>query len=110
MSIHKMTKGFVTLNECCNECLFSPDRIVSGQRAAEVIDSCKKSGAHFQCHKATLNGLDVACKGFVDTFHGHTPGMRFSKAMGLDRTVTVEDMDKFGCGEIDYDELVKDKA
>jgi len=49
----------------CGECLMSRDRIVSGERAAEIVRGCRGSGTHFLCHKA--QGDDVIhCRGVHD--------------------------------------------
>jgi hypothetical protein len=51
----------------CDQCLFSKDRIVSGERAAELIKGCNKSGRFFVCHKGSINGNDdLCCRGFYD--------------------------------------------
>lgn len=49
----------------CDECLMTDQRIVSGRRAAQIIRETKVKDCHFICHKATIEGEDVAC-------HGHT--------------------------------------
>lgn len=91
-----MSEGFMVLDRPCDECLFSPNRIVSGERAAEVIRSCQESGTHFSCHKATIVDADVCCRGFYDRFPNHTPGMRISSMFGLDRFVSLEELEKEG--------------
>ena len=53
--------------ERCNQCLFSTDRIVSSARMAEIIRDCRAKDTHFQCHKHTINGRDVMCRGFYET-------------------------------------------
>jgi hypothetical protein len=58
--------GILVMKERCDECLFSPDRIVSNERAAEVLADCAENGTHFICHKATLKGRHVCCRGFYD--------------------------------------------
>jgi hypothetical protein len=51
----------------CAECLFSSARIVSEERAEAVLSECERSGTYFICHKATLRGDAVVCRGFFDT-------------------------------------------
>lgn len=101
-----MSLGFVVMDRPCDECLFGPDRIVSAGRAAEVIRECIRDRVPFQCHKATIAGVDVCCAGFADRFPGHTAGMRFSRAVGIDRTTTVDQLERYARGEIDYAALV----
>ena len=52
----------------CNQCLFSPNRIVSASRKAQVLRECIKKDAHFICHKASIKDQDVVCRGFYDRF------------------------------------------
>lgn len=52
--------------ECCNQCLFSKDKIVSNERRKYILNGCRKSDTHFICHKATIEGKDICCKGFYD--------------------------------------------
>lgn len=55
-------------NKPCKNCLFSNDRIVSQERANEIINGCITDGTFFICHKASMNGKDTACNVF---FHKH---------------------------------------
>ena len=71
------------MSEQCDQCLFSANRIVSGKRAKQVIQDCLKTDTHFQCHKATIAGENVACKGFVDTFAGDVFPVRLALILGL---------------------------
>lgn len=71
----------------CSQCLTTRTRIVSGERAAEIIRECRASGQHFICHKA--EGEIVHCRGVHDRF-GSTAAT-FAAAVGIP---TVEiDMD-----------------
>jgi hypothetical protein len=59
--------GFEVCEKQCDQCLFSPNRIVSKARMAQIVRDCRKQDRHFQCHKASIAGRDVCCKGFYDT-------------------------------------------
>jgi hypothetical protein len=50
---------------CCGQCLTSRDRIVSGERAAQIVRDCRRSGAHFRCHKFADDTI-VHCRGVHD--------------------------------------------
>jgi hypothetical protein len=54
-------------SERCDQCLFSPDKIVTNKRRAEILRDCKRRDCHFICHKASMNGEDVCCRGFYET-------------------------------------------
>lgn len=50
----------------CAECLTTRNRVVPGERAAEIIRGCRSSGKHFECHKGSRAGLIVHCRGVAD--------------------------------------------
>lgn len=50
----------------CGECLTTRNRVVSGERAAEIVRGCRRTGKHFQCHKGSIAGLNVHCRGVHD--------------------------------------------
>lgn len=52
----------------CNQCLFSPSRIVSDERAAEIIQTCLREDQFFICHKATEIGAHICCRNFFDRY------------------------------------------
>ena len=53
--------------ECCDQCLFSKDKIVSNRRRKEILDGCRQNEHHFICHKATIDNKDICCRSFYDT-------------------------------------------
>ena len=58
---------FKVKNQCCNECLFTKNAVVSNKRKKDILNGCKKNDNHFICHKATIEGKDICCKGFYDS-------------------------------------------
>lgn len=50
----------------CTQCLTTRGRIVSGERAAEIVRGCRATGQHFICHKGSIAGLIVHCRGVHD--------------------------------------------
>jgi hypothetical protein len=58
--------GFQVMAERCGQCLFGPDKIVSDARRQEVVRECRRSGRHFICHKSSVVGKHVCCRGFYD--------------------------------------------
>ena len=54
---------FKVKKECCGECLFSKDKIVSNERRRNILEGCKKNDNHFICHKTK----DTCCRGFYDS-------------------------------------------
>ena len=58
---------FKVKKECCGQCLFSKNKIVSDKRKDGILSDCAKNQNHFICHKATIENQDICCKGFYDT-------------------------------------------
>ena len=59
---------FKVMENKCNQCLFSKNKIVSNERRKDILEECKRNDGHFICHKATIAGdEDVCCRGFYDT-------------------------------------------
>jgi hypothetical protein len=54
---------FKVMEERCDQCLFSKDKIVSDARRTELLTECRRKDIHFICHKSK----DVCCRGFFDT-------------------------------------------
>ena len=50
----------------CDECLFSSAKIVSDGRRLDVLEECRRTGKYFLCHKGTIRGRAVVCRGFYD--------------------------------------------
>jgi len=65
----------------CGQCLTTRHRVVSGRRAAELVRGCRASGQHFQCHKGSIAGLNVHCRGVHDI--AGSAAHRFAIAAGI---------------------------
>ncbi len=59
-----MTK-LILAKQKCSECLCTPKRIVSKERAAQIISDCLDTQNHFVCHKSS-DGEIVHCRGVHD--------------------------------------------
>lgn len=57
---------FKVMSERCNECLFGENKIVSNKRRAEILRGLRQSDSHFICHKASIAGVEIACRGDWD--------------------------------------------
>lgn len=51
---------FKVMCRACDQCLFSKERIVSGERAAEIIRDTRQRNTHFICHKSP-RGNEITC-------------------------------------------------
>lgn len=82
---------FKITQERCDQCLFSPDKIVSDKRRKQVLNECRREDRHFICHKATLaGGQDVCCAGFHEAFPHIGNLHRIATRMGWTERVAVE--------------------
>lgn len=79
---------------CCKNCLLSPDRIVSGARAKQIISDCVSKQTHFICHKATMDGKEVVCRTFYDRLGQHSQMVRIAERLGMIRFVEQLDSEK----------------
>ncbi len=59
---------FEVCSKKCDQCLLSVGRIVSVQRRAKIIADCKRRDTHFLCHKGSIAGRTIACRGFFDVY------------------------------------------
>jgi hypothetical protein len=50
----------------CDQCLFSSAKIVSDKRRKQVLLECRRKGTYFLCHKSTMAGRAVVCRGFFE--------------------------------------------
>lgn len=58
------------MSRACDGCLLTKDRIVTGERAADIIRSTREIGAerHFLCHKGSIVGREIACRLHAERF------------------------------------------
>lgn len=59
----------------CDQCLMGKNRIVSGQTAARIISDTVEQDRAFLCHKGTVAGREIACRGH----HERTGGGRLTR-------------------------------
>ena len=62
------TVPFDVMAECCNQCLMTPNKIVSNARRRQIVQDTRRRDCHFICHKA--DGRDIACRGHMDATGG----------------------------------------
>lgn len=89
---HDQPSRLLLASRRCSECLVTRNRIVSAARARELLAQCRRADVHFQCHKGSIAGLNVHCRGVHDIMPDRA--YRFAVAVGIPVV------------EIDPDELV----
>lgn len=62
-----MPLPFRVMSRKCDQCLMTKDRIVPGERAAEILTECRAEDINFLCHLGTTAGQEIACRGHYDT-------------------------------------------
>lgn len=78
---YKPGVGFKVAAKRCDQCLYSTAKVVSDERRASILSDCSKEGTYFICHKASLRGDAVVCRGFFD--EGSNLACRAAVAFGL---------------------------
>ena len=59
--------SFKVMSRRCDQCLMDPEnRIVSSRRAAGLLRTCAQADIPFLCHKGSIAGQDIACRGHHD--------------------------------------------
>lgn len=58
---------FKVCDKQCDQCLYSKKRIVSKARMLQIVRGCRRDDRHFICHKHSMVGADVMCRGQYDT-------------------------------------------
>ena len=88
MAAQKNDVSFQVCEKRCDECLFTPAKIVSEARKQELIEGCKRDENFFVCHKGSLTGNNqLCCRGFFDEIPTKTTLL--AQAWGLVRFVEV---------------------
>lgn len=59
--------GFKVAHKRCDQCLFSDAKIVGDERRDSLLRECQEDGKYFICHKASLRGDAVVCRGFHES-------------------------------------------
>lgn len=83
--------GFTVLAERCDECLYGQDTIVNKYRRSELLRSLNENDSYFVCHKATILGVQAACRGDWDRRRCGQLG-RISERLNLIRFVPEADL------------------
>lgn len=50
----------------CDQCLYGPNKIVSDARKAEIENALAESADYFICHKSSIVGEKVMCRGYYN--------------------------------------------
>ncbi len=78
----------VLAKQCCNACLTTRNRIVSGDRAAQIIRDCRQERTHFFCHKGDAH--TIHCRGVHEILLRDGPGSQAFQMASLIGVPIVE--------------------
>lgn len=81
----------------CDQCLLTPQRIVSAKRMAEIVRKCRQQDISFICHKASIAGRDIACRGHFDTGVGQMS--RIAERLGMVREIDPDTLQPVAGGD-----------
>ncbi|MDR6883050.1 hypothetical protein [Bacillus sp. 3255] len=81
---------FQVSDKCCNQCLFSPNKIVSDKRRDNLLKEICKEQTYFVCHKATIAGKETCCRGFYESLGHHSQMIRIAERLSAVEFVSVE--------------------
>jgi hypothetical protein len=76
------TPELLLASKRCSQCLTTRSRIVTGERAAQIVRACRSERNHFVCHKGQTEGLVVHCRGVHEVAHG-SRAHDFAQAFGI---------------------------
>ena len=66
------------MSEPCNQCLMTDRKIVSNARRKQIVKETLERDCAFFCHKGTIAGREIACRGHYDA----TGGGQLARIMG----------------------------
>ena len=72
------------MRERCGECLYGPDKIVSNARRSQIIREITRADSRFICHKASIAGQEIACRGDWDARMCGNLGRIMSRLNGIE--------------------------
>jgi hypothetical protein len=79
----RRTRTFDVCAKRCDQCLFSKAKIVSDARRDELLKDIAKNDNHFMCHKHSIAGRDVVCRGDYDRDPLRTMVGRLAKYLNI---------------------------
>ena len=77
-------------DKMCNECLFTPNRIVEGERKDEILTECLSQDKWFECHKGTIAGTHIICRGFYNMHKNDIWPLRLAQMVNMIEFVEVK--------------------
>lgn len=73
----------------CDECLFTKNKIVTDKRRDELLSTVDARTDYFICHKASIVGEKVMCRGFYEKYGNVSILISLGKSLNLISFVDV---------------------
>lgn len=80
-------------NKACDQCLFTDNKIVPDDRAEEVVQEALSSDSWFECHKGTLQGQSIVCRGFWNKYKKDSLATRLALMLNMYEFVEIPQED-----------------
>lgn len=80
--------SFKVMQRPCDQCLLSKNKIVPNASRYAILRKARAKDSFFVCHKATIAGLEVVCRGYFDAYGGGQLG-RIAERLGCLEFVEV---------------------
>lgn len=82
--------GFEVMAEQCDQCLYSPNKIVSDARRKQLLRELTRKDCHFICHKASIAGRNVCCRADFDRRPSQM--VRIAERLNVVSFVNIDDL------------------
>lgn len=79
--------------QACDNCLLSPNAIVSPERRKEILQACKDKQTFFVCHRSSMDGGNVCCSKFFDQLGHLSQAVRIAERLGVVQFVPLPEDD-----------------
>lgn len=90
---------FRVMSKCCQNCLFGPDKLVSDERKAAILQQCESQETFFVCHEASERGQKVCYRAFFELYKDQLPWLRVVQFYGNRFPGSLRFVDPHGSGE-----------
>ena len=67
----------------CTNCLFTKNRLVSEERAKDIVSECLENDTWFICHKSSIEGGNTCCSSFYQNHQKDVFPLRLAKLIGI---------------------------
>lgn len=95
-----MTNQLKVMSQCCQECLFTANRLVVPVIADGIVQRCLDSDSYFVCHRSSReegNEESICCKGFFDNHKRDVLAIRLALMLQSQGVEAIQTVDPASC-------------